>query len=454
MSLVMFGFGWLTLRQAQVALDTGRLEEAQRLLSQPSIQSHRRTGELVRRLARALAERGERHLRNDDPEAGWLDLLQAEQLQTSERGTDRLRQALTSLGVSEVRALFQTGEVVRANQAIARLRERLVRQVELQVLEDATTNWLTARELAEQGEFGLALQALERIPRPLLVETPALEKLQRDFEARQAALAPLLVRLHEAAGTARWNDVLAVTEQVLVVAPQHAEARKMRSRAWKAIEPVTVAVRGVPEENEVAPSDPGSGEPQKFFLWIDGVGNFLICLGSRLVLGQAGAGQNVDIPLVADVSRLHATLSRDGEGYLLEAVRPVQVNGQPVTRVLLKANDRITLGSACQLQFRLPAPVSTSARLDLVSGHRLPLSMDGVLLMGDTLVLGAGPQVHVAIPDLTDPVVLFRHKDGLGVRHKGTLTINGQRTQEKSLLQASATVTGDSFAFAVEPAEF
>src|SRR5262249_55551237 len=95
MSLVMFGFGWLTLRQAQVALDTGRLEEAQRLLSQPSIQSHRRTGELVRRLARALAERGERHLRNDDPEAGWLDLLQAEQLQTSERGTDRLRQALT-----------------------------------------------------------------------------------------------------------------------------------------------------------------------------------------------------------------------------------------------------------------------------------------------------------------------------------------------------------------------
>ena len=36
----------------------------------------------------------------------------------------------------------------------------------------------------------------------------------------------------------------------------------------------------------------------------------------------------------------HATLTRDVEGYLLEAIRPVQVNGQPVSRALLRPEDR------------------------------------------------------------------------------------------------------------------
>jgi len=45
----MFGFAWLTLRQAQEALKNGRLEEAQRLLAQSSVHNHRRTGEQKKR---------------------------------------------------------------------------------------------------------------------------------------------------------------------------------------------------------------------------------------------------------------------------------------------------------------------------------------------------------------------------------------------------------------------
>ena len=65
----MFGFAWLALRQAQEALKNGRLEEAQRLLTQTSAQGHRRTGELLVHLARGYAERGERQLRLDDGSA-------------------------------------------------------------------------------------------------------------------------------------------------------------------------------------------------------------------------------------------------------------------------------------------------------------------------------------------------------------------------------------------------
>jgi hypothetical protein len=156
------------------------------------------------------------------------------------------------------------------------------------------------------------------------------------------------------------------------------------------------------------------------------------------------------VPLFADVSRLHATLTRDAEGYLLEAVRPLLVNNEPVSKTLLRANDRVTLGSCCQVRFRQPAPVSASARLDLVSGHRLPLSVDGVLLMADTLLLGSGAHVHVEMPDSKSKVVLYRHKEGLGVRCGGDLSINGQRCRERGLLGPHATVTGEDFAFAVE----
>src|SRR5581483_7028211 len=119
----MLGFAWLTFRQAQEALKNGRLDEAQRLLSLPGVQGHRKLEGLLAQLARALVERGERHLRRDDVEAAWRDLLQAEHLQTAAKNTDRLRQALTRLGVAEIRALLQAGEPRRADEALVRFRE-------------------------------------------------------------------------------------------------------------------------------------------------------------------------------------------------------------------------------------------------------------------------------------------------------------------------------------------
>ena len=35
---------------------------------------------------------------------------------------------------------------------------------------------------------------------------------------------------------------------------------------------------------------------------------------------------------------------------------------------------------------------------------------------------------------MKDPVVFFRHKDGLGLRHVGGLTINGQKAPERTVL--------------------
>jgi tetratricopeptide (TPR) repeat protein len=447
----MLGFAWLTLRQAQEALKNGRLEEALRLLSQPGAQDQRGAGAQIAQLARAFAERGERFLRQDDVEAAWRDLLQAEQLQTAERAPERLRQALTRLGLAEVRAFLVAGDPTRADEAISRLKVRGMRSTELQPLEDAARNWIGAREMADRGEFNTAVEALDRVRRLLPDAGQALEQYLGDLEQRQRAFAEVQPRLHDAAAEGRWREVAEYSEKALAFAPLHAEARRVRNLAWKAAEPATIAMG----RNDLEPDYPApqSELPPRFVLWIDGVGGYLVCLGSRISLGQAGPGCRADVPLVADVARLHGTLTRDAEGYLLEAPRDVHVNGQPAQRVLLRSGDRLTLGTSCQLLFRQPVAVSTTARLELVSGHRLPLSLDGVLLMSDTLILGPGQQTHVTVSDLKQPIVLFRHKDGLGIRHAGALTIDGQRGPERALLGPRAAVTSEEVSFALEPYE-
>jgi|SRR5579884_2101752 len=439
----MLGFGG-NVRLAQDALRAGRLEDAQRLLEQPGVAGQRGAVEALAQLARALVDRGERRLRQDDAEGAWQDLLAAERLRTAERAGERLRFALVRLGVSEVRALLTAGDPHRAGEVVEHLRRRGARSPELQVLEETARLWQRARDLADQGEFAAAQDAAERAVR-LFIDLAPLAVFRADLMKRREAFAGLSGRLHEAADANRWREVIDLADELLEVAPQHAEARRLRGRAWRAVEPNTVPMRH--DDAPPPPEEQGS----RFVLWVDGVAGYLICLGDRLTLGQAVLDARADVPLVADVSRLHATLTRDAEGYLFETSRGARVNGQPTARALLRSGDRLTLGASCQLLFRQPVPVSTSARLDVVSGHRLPLAVDGVLLMADNLVLGPGEQVHVTVPDLTKPVVLFRLRDGLGLKYAGKVTVNGQVAPERGPLPLPAVVCGDEVSFAVEP---
>jgi hypothetical protein len=444
----MLGTAWLTLRQAQEALKNGRLEEAQRLLHQSGAQGHRRSWELLQQVGQGYVERGARRLAQNDAEAAWIDLLRAEQVGLTESAAP-LRQNLTRQSVSEVQARLEAADPARAAETAALLRERLVHQPDLQTLEEVARDWLEAQKLADKGDFAAALQSVERMRRkgpPL----SSLDTFAEELVRRRAVCSEKLVELQEAVADGRWREVIVRADQVLATAPQHAEARRLRARAWQSIDPSTVGERKATapkSETPAAAVEAGS----RFLLWIDGIGGYLVCLGSRVTIGQAVPETTVDVPLFADVSRLHATLTRDTEGYLLEAVRALQVNGQAVEKALLQESDRVTLGTSCQLQFRQPVPVSTTARLDLVSGHRLALAVDAVILMADTLVLGPGTQAHITLPDLRQAIVLFRQKSGLGIRFAGTFAVDGQRCTERGTLKPSSIVNGDDFKFAIEP---
>jgi hypothetical protein len=195
-----------------------------------------------------------------------------------------------------------------------------------------------------------------------------------------------------------------------------------------------------------------SGPKGRFLLWVDAVGGYLVCLDDAIVLGRAGSDSHADVPLMGDLSRNHATLIRNGEAYLLKAHQPSFVNGKPVgDQVVLHDGDIIRLGSTVELEFRQPSPVSATARLSILSRHRLPLAVDGVLLMAETCIVGGATQSHIYAPALASPVVIYRQAGSLWCRAAGAFDVDGRTCASRAPLTLQSSVLGDGFSFSLEP---
>ena len=118
---------------------------------------------------------------------------------------------------------------------------------------------------------------------------------------------------------------------------------------------------------------------------------------------------------------------------------------------MLRDGDVIRLGSTVELEFRQPSPVSATARLAIVSRHRLPLAVDGVLLMAETCIVGGTGQAHIPAPALKDPVVLYRQGNALWCRAPGSFDVDGRTCAARAPLTLQSSVLGDGFSFSLEP---
>jgi hypothetical protein len=185
-------------------------------------------------------------------------------------------------------------------------------------------------------------------------------------------------------------------------------------------------------------------------LWVDSVGGYLVCLDDQVVLGRAGHDSHADVPLMGDLSRDHASIARDGDGYVLRAHHTTFVNGRKVETAPLRDSDVIRLGASVELEFRQPSPVSTTARLAVVSRHRLPLAVDGVLLMAQTCIIGGPTPAHVPAPGLGEPVVLYRQGNALWCKAPGTFEVDGRAGAARAPLTLQSSVLGDGFSFSLE----
>jgi len=195
----------------------------------------------------------------------------------------------------------------------------------------------------------------------------------------------------------------------------------------------------------------GTQPSDKFMLWVDAVGGFWVCTGNEVVLGQPVPTRAVDVPILGDISSRHARIRRDEEGYLIEAIREVYVNGQQVNGMASLADgSRITLGKSVRMVFRRSHPLSATARLDFVSHHRTQPSADAVLLMADACILGPRPTCHVVCRDWKQEVVLYRRDRQLCCRTNGSMEIDGVRREDRGPVTQSSRVEGEEFSLSLE----
>ena len=194
-------------------------------------------------------------------------------------------------------------------------------------------------------------------------------------------------------------------------------------------------------------------------IWIDGVGCFWLSLKDRVTIGGPGTPsakpdeprESADLAILSDLKQRHATIVRNGEGYLLEAHGPARVAGREVLdRTALNDGATIELGRSVRLKFRQPSALSLSARLDFVSDHRPTQSVDGVVLLADTCLLGAGDENHIVCHDWLGQILLVRQGTELWCRSRQALTVNGHRLGSGRRLQSGDVVSGEESRFRIE----
>jgi hypothetical protein len=194
----------------------------------------------------------------------------------------------------------------------------------------------------------------------------------------------------------------------------------------------------------------GVFQSDKFMLWIDAVGGYWICLNDEIIIGQPSAG-NIDVPILGDISPRHARICRDGEGYLIEAIREVRLDGRTVrTAALLNDGCQIELGGSVRLIFRRPHALSGTARLDIASRHRTQPSADAVLLMADSCILGPKRHSHVICRNWTKEVILYRHNEELYCRAAGNFKVDGEPCKDRGRITRDSHITGEGFSLKLD----
>jgi len=185
----------------------------------------------------------------------------------------------------------------------------------------------------------------------------------------------------------------------------------------------------------------------RFAMWVDGVGGYLVCLRDSVVLGQASPDSQADVAFQADIKRQHAVIRRQAESYVIEPLGLLKIDGRVISGpTRLSDGEEIQLGAVVRVRFRQPHPLSATARLDLVSPHRPRPGVDAVLLMSESCVLGPRWQNHVVCRDWTSDLVLARQSGQLFCRAMQPLEIDGETCDGRGKLTFASRVSGEDFA--------
>lgn len=448
------------LREAQVALEQGRLEEAARLASDPQLKQYHPVQQMLVQIGEQFARRALERAAAGDFAGGWRDLDEARSIAGETGDWQRLQQAVADVAVGDIVQHLSASDYPGATSRIESLEKRGVPGLPLKILLEVTRRLDSARKLSQRGKFAEADEQLAAA-QALRPDLKLIETQRERCRERQDRSRTLTEQLHAALAASDWTKVLAVATELLEISPENRVARDARKRAWGEVgERIgdsrslgeTKHWTGSPISGGVATADVQTKQAPRFMLWIDAVGGYLVCLGDEIVIGQAVPGAKVDVPIQADISRKHVKLVRHKEGYILEPLGgKVVLDGKPVTEpALLSDGDEFTLADRVKLRFRKPHVLSSSARLELISPHRTLPFADGIILMGESCVLGPQWQNHVVCRDWSGDVVLYRSEDKIMCRAMQSIEIDGKLHDGRGSVRPGSHVLGTDFSLSLE----
>lgn len=482
----MFPAWRLKLREARLAFQGGRFDEAGRLLERDDIREFLPAKVLAQDVAAKFVTRAEGRLAHGDTSAGWHDLATALRLGGQEDAIDRVRQQYAVRAMGEVRRFLAAGQPGAALERLAKLQRKGLAGHQGRVAQQIAELMVTADKAVSRGRLTEAATAIGRA-RPLvddlhLGDHGTMDEIANHLNSRaeqteQQAdqLRELDQRLHTALSSEDWSAVLTAADAILAIAPQHTAASQARRQAWKAVGmdvtrshgmgrrgPVSLAygkpgkiaaIHSTRPSIRSAQDDTVTGheQPRRNLLWIDSVGGFLVCYDDVLVLGQPTPDVPIAVPILADLSRRHAVIRRDGGAYTIEPVHTTYLDGRELTGpTLLAGNQVIQLGDGVRLRFHKPHALSSTARLTIESLHKTQPSADAIIMMAESCLLGPRSHCHVRCPEWQHDVILFRRDDGLMCRAGCELRVDDEPASGPVAVLPGTRIEGDDFSFSIE----
>lgn len=141
-------------------------------------------------------------------------------------------------------------------------------------------------------------------------------------------------------------------------------------------------------------------------LWVDGSGGFLLLTGNRIGVGGWSSQAPADVCVRADWPRLAGVIERVGADYFWTAQSP-----PPACRQLISHGGKLPIAGSATMTLDQPSPLCDSAVLRLASPHRFDQHVDGVILMNGTLLIGPSADCHIRCRDAQTAAVLVRRQD-------------------------------------------
>ena len=494
------------------AIDAGQLDRAIELTSR--LGNSKASVEHRKQLTEALVQRAKEAAKTDRLSAAWQDLAHAADFADGQQDelVSQTTQQLQEQTLDAADAKLQSGKSQQAADLIQLLEQQSLSSQRSEQIGSVAALLTTTDSLASVGKLEEAIENLEAAQR-LYPELSGLQARIENLQERKSKLDSLTDSLQLVALSCKWNDVCQLCDQILALAPKHEIALGAKRHAMQRVKRRTSVgsrLTNVPESPKqeddlvVTPnaakrseaivdpslsdttmpqlagvnspannaskdnldsnglrdgspaSDPVSQAAQtsSFLIWVDGVGGYLVCTKPINFIGQAIEGSSVSIPLQADVRQRHARVEAIDGQHVIQPLGPVAIDGREVPvdeSVTLRTGQQISLGSKVRLAYRQDHPLSKSARLDFVSRHRtLPWS-DGVVLAGQSVILGPNPNNHIYCPNWNSDLVLFRRNDTWLAKCRQEFCVDEHPLANESEIQFDSRLFGENFSLKLEP---